>query len=84
MFKVIIWLVYLYALDKETLNFVNPNYKNINRNVYILNDKSFILSNGYLNLTRKINQLDIFFRYAPNNQLWNSTNRWKRIVPNIT
>ena len=39
----------LYALDKETLNFVNPNYKNINRNVYILNDKSFILSNGYLN-----------------------------------
>ena len=74
----------IYALDKETLNFVNPNYKNINKNVYILNDKSFILSSGYLNLSRKINQLDIFFRYAPNNQLWNSTNRWKRIVPNIT
>ena len=73
----------IYAIDKETLNFVNPNYKNVNKNIHILNDKSFILSSGYLNLTRKINNVDIYLRYAPNNQLWNSSSRWKRIVPNI-
>ncbi len=73
----------VYALDKETLNLVNPDYKNVNSNSFILNDKSIILSKGYLNLDRKIKKLDIFYRYAPNNQLWNSTDRWKRIVPNI-
>tara|TARA_Y100001970_G_scaffold293806_1_gene443366 strand:- start:7855 stop:8814 length:960 start_codon:yes stop_codon:yes gene_type:complete len=76
-------LLNVYALDKETLNLVNPNYKNDSKNSFLLNDKTYFLSNGYLDLNRKINKLDIFFRYAPNNQLWNSTERWKRIVPNI-
>ncbi len=71
------------ALEKETLNIVNPDYKNSGKNFYNLNDKSIILSKGYLNLDRKIKKLDIFYRYAPTNQLWNSTDRWKRVVPDI-
>ena len=73
----------VYAYDKETLNIVNPNYKNDGKNIINFNDKSFNYSLGYLNLTRKITSLDIFFRYSPNNNLWNSTDRWKRIIPNI-
>jgi hypothetical protein len=76
-------LLNVYAIDRETLNLVNPNYNNNGGNNFILNDKSLILSEGYLNLDRKIKKLDIYFRYAPNNKLWNSTDRWKRIVPNI-
>ena len=73
----------VHALEKETLNIVNPNYKNNGNNFYRFNDKTFILSSGYLELDRKIQKLDIFFRYSPKNQLWNSTDRWKRIVPKI-
>jgi len=73
----------IHAFEKETLNIVNPNYKNNGKNFFKLNDKSLILSKGYLDLDRKIKKLDIFYRYAPNNQLWNSTDRWKRIVPDI-
>tara|TARA_Y100000992_G_C21261987_1_gene491775 strand:- start:447 stop:1409 length:963 start_codon:yes stop_codon:yes gene_type:complete len=76
-------LLNVYAIDRESLNLVNPNYKNDNGNKFILNDKSILLSNGYLPLDRKISNLDIFFRYAPNNKLWNSNERWKRIIPNI-
>ena len=76
-------LLNVYAFDNESLNLVNPNYNNNSGNNFILNDKSIILSEGYLNLDRKIKKLDIYFRYAPNNKLWNSTDRWKRIVPNI-
>ncbi len=73
----------LYAIEKETLNLVNPNYQNQGSNHFELNEKSIILSNGFLDLKRKIDNLDIYFRFAPNNALWNSTERWKRIVPNI-
>ncbi len=81
--RFILKILNVYALDKESLNLVNPNYKNVNKNYFSLNDKSIILSKGYLNLDRKIENLDIYYRYAPNNQLWNSTDRWKRIIPNI-
>ena len=81
--RYILKILNVYALDKESLNLVNPNYKNVNKNYFSLNDKSIILSKGYLNLDRKIENLDIYYRYAPNNQLWNSTDRWKRIIPNI-
>ena len=77
-------LLDVYALDRETLNLVNPNYNNSGNNYFKLNEKSIILSNGYLKLDRKINKLDIFYRYAPNNLMWNSSERWKRIIPNIT
>ena len=62
----------IYAFEKETFKLINPLSKNISSNYYKLNDKTFILSSGYLNLKRKIKKIDIYFRYAPNNQLWNS------------
>ena len=81
--KFILKLFNLYAYDKETLNMVNPNYKNVGKNLIRLNDKSFNFSKGYLELNRKIKKLDIFYRYSPNNNLWNSSKHWKRIIPNI-
>ena len=73
----------VYAYEKETLNVVNPNYKNQYGNFVKFNDKSFNFTQGFLNLSRKINKLDIFFRYAPKNNLWKSNNSWKRIIPDI-
>ena len=81
--RLILKLLKVYAYSKETLNIENPNYKNQNGNLVKFNDKSFKFTKGYLDLTRKIDNLDIFFRYAPSVNLWNSTKRWKRIIPNI-
>ena len=81
--RLLLKILNIYGIDRETFNLVHPNYKNNSKNIFKLNDRSIILSNGYLDLKRKINKIDIFFRYAPNNQLWNSTDRWKRIIPNI-
>ena len=72
-----------HGLNKETLNLVNPNYSKQSENYFKLNDKTIILSNGVLDLKRKINELNILYRFAPNNSLWNSSKRWKRIIPNI-
>ncbi len=81
--RFILKLLKVYAYDKETLNIVNPNYENQKGNFVKFNEKSFNFNQGYLNLTRKINNLDIYFRYSPNVNLWNSTNGWKRIIPDI-
>ena len=82
--RFILKLINVYALDRETLNLVNPNYKNSGHNIFKINKESIILSNGFLKLERKVQSLDIFYRYAPDNLMWNSTNRWKRIIPDIT
>ncbi len=76
-------LLNIYAYDKETLNIVNPHYQNDGKNYIDFNNKSFNFANGYLDLKRKIKQLDIYFRYSPENNLWNSSDRWKRIIPDI-
>ena len=81
--KLILKFFNLYAYEKETLNMVNPSYKNKGKNIIRFNDKSFIHAKGYLELSRKIKKLDIFYRFAPNNNLWNSSESWKRIIPNI-
>ena len=73
----------LHAIDKETFNIVNPYTDNNGENFFEFNKKSFILSNGFLNLKRKIKCLDIYLRYTPSVPLWNSENSWKRIIPNI-
>ena len=82
--RFILKLLNVYALDRETLNLVNPNYKNSGNNTFEINKESIILSSGFLELKRKVKNLDIFYRYAPNNVMWNSTTRWKRIIPDIT
>ena len=82
--RFILKLLNVYALDRETLNLVNPNYKNNGTNTFKVNKETIILSNGILELKRKVKSLDILYRYAPNNLMWNSTDRWKRIIPNIT
>ena len=81
--RFILKLLNVYAYNKETLNIANPNFKNDSKNIVKFNNKSFNFTQGYLNLSRKIKKLDIFYRFAPGVNLWNSTERWKRIVPNI-
>ena len=75
--RFILKLLNVYAYNKETLNIANPNYKNYSKNIVKFNDKSFNFTQGYLEITRKIKKLDIYFRYAPSVNLWNSTERWK-------
>ena len=81
--RLILKLLNVYAYDRETLKNINPDNNNNQKNYIEFNDKSLNFSLGYLNLTRKINKLDIYFRYSPDNNLWNSTKRWKRIIPDI-
>ena len=73
----------IYAIDRENFNFINPNLNNYGKNIYKFNDMSFNLSVGYTKITRKINNLDIIYRYCPSNALWNANDTWKRVIPNI-
>lgn len=81
--RIILKLLNIEGFEKETFNIVNPKTNNVSENYYKLNDKTYILSSGYLDLKRKIKQVDIFFRFNPSISLWNSSNNWKRIIPNI-
>ena len=82
--RLILKLFNIYGFDKETFNLVNPYTNNISKNHFELNNKSFILSSGFLELDRKISEVDIYYRYSPSVDLWNSNGSWKRIIPNIT
>ena len=77
--RAILKILNVYAYDKETLNIVNPNFNNVNGNIEKFNDKSFNFSRGYLELSRKIKNVDFFFRYSPNNNLWNSMTDGKEL-----
>lgn len=82
--RFILKILKVYAIESETFEFINPiNNKHKAKNYYKFNDKSLILSNGFLNFNRKIKKLDIFYRYSPEVALWNSSQNWKRIIPNI-
>ena len=81
--KILLKMLNLHALDKETFNIVNPQTNNKGHNFFEFNKKSYILSNGFLELDRKIKSLDIFLRFNPSVALWNSPSTWKRIIPNI-
>lgn len=81
--RLILKLLNVYAFEKETFNIINPNFNLEGLDLFKFNEKSFSLSRGYTKLDRKIKGLDIYFRYSPYNNLWNSTQRWKRIIPNI-
>jgi len=81
--KFLLKLFNLYALDKETFELVNPKFDKKAENYFKFNDKSVILSTGFLTFKRKIKKLDIFYRYSPDISLWNSPGKWKRIISNI-
>ena len=81
--RILLKLLNVYAYDKETLNLVNPNYDNYKKNIIKFNERSLNFSRGYLNLSRKIKKLDIYYRYSPQNFLWNSSKSAKRIIQNV-
>ena len=81
--RALLKLFNIYAIERENFNFINPDLNNHGKNIYTFNDKSFNLSVGYTKITRKINNLDIMYRYCPSNNLWNAKDTWKRIIPNI-
>lgn len=62
---------------------INPKFDQKAENYFKFNDKSVILSTGFLTFKRKIKKLDIFYRYSPDISLWNSPGKWKRIISNI-
>lgn len=76
-------LLNIYAVDRETFELINPQNDHQAKNYYKFNDKSLILSSGYLDFKSKIKKLDIYYRFSPNVALWNSPGKWKRIIPNI-
>jgi len=81
--RILLKLLNIQGFDKESFSIINPETDNISKNFYKLNDKSFILSSGVLDLKRKIDQVDIYFRFNPSVNLWKSKNEWKRVIPNI-
>ena len=81
--KLLLKLLNVYAFDKETFNILNPETNNISNNFFKINDKTYIHSNGFLDLKRKINQIDIFYRFNPSISLWNSSENWKRVIQDI-
>ena len=82
-FRTLLKLMNVYAIDKEKFDFVNPNIKNNSQNYHLFNKISFNLSAGYTEINRKIENFDIFLRFSPSVDLWNSKGSWKRIIPNI-
>jgi len=81
--RLLLKLLNIYAINPETFELINPEQSKPAQNYYKFNDKSLILSSGFLNFSRKIKKLDIFYRFSPNVSLWNSKGSWKRIIPNI-
>ena len=82
--RILLKLLNIEGFEKETFNIINPNTNNVSKNFYLLNDKTYILSNGFLDLKRKVSEVDIYFRFNPSVRLWNSSIEWKRIIPNIS
>ena len=80
--RLLLKILNVHAIDKETFNLVNPVINNQGNNFFNLNHKTYILSNGFLDLKRKIKKLDIYYRFSPSVSLWNTKGSWKRIIPN--
>ncbi len=58
--RLLLKMMNLHAIDKETFNIINPKVENQGKNFFEFNKKSYILSNGFLDLKRKIKSLDIY------------------------
>lgn len=76
------WLK-IYAVERDNFNLINPSFENKGKSQFLFNDKSFVFPNGYVDLKRKIKKLDIILRYTGSVNLWNTSQRWKRIIPDI-
>ena len=81
--RLLLKILNVHAIDKETFNLVNPHTNNEGDNFFELNKKTYILSNGFLDLKRKIKKLDIYYRFTPSIDLWNAKGSWKRIIPSL-
>ena len=81
--RLLLKILNVHAIDKETFNLINPVINNQGNNFFNLNHKTYILSNGFLNLKRKIKKLDIYYRFSPSVDLWNTKGSWKRIISDI-
>lgn len=81
--RILLKLLNVYALDKETFELINPVLNKKAENFFKFNDKGITLATGFIELKRKIRKLDIFYRYSPDVSLWNSPGKWKRVIPNI-
>ena len=81
--RLLLKLLNIYAFDKETFELINPKLNQKAENYFKFNNKSILLSSGFLDFTRKVKKLDIYYRFSPDVALWNSPGKWKRIIPNI-
>ncbi len=76
------WLK-IYAVERDNFNLINPSFENKGKAQFLFNNKSFVFPNGYVDLKRKIKKLDIILRYTGSVNLWNTSQRWRRIIPKI-
>lgn len=81
--RLILRLLKVYAVERDNFNLINPPIKNEGKSSFVFNDKSFVLPNGYVDIKRKIDNLDIVFRYCTTVNLWKTSQTWKRIIPDI-
>ena len=81
--RLILRLLKVYAVERDNFNLINPPIKNEGKSSFLFNDKSFVLPNGYVDIKRKIDNLDIVFRYCTTVNLWKTSQTWKRIIPDI-
>ena len=73
----------IYAVERDNFNLVNPPIKNEGKSTFIFNNKSIVLPNGYVDIKRKVKNLDIIVRYCSTVNLWKTSQTWKRIIPDI-
>jgi len=81
--RLILRFLKVYAVERDNFNLVNPPINNDGKSTFIFNEKSIILPNGYVDIKRKVKNLDIIFRYCTTVNLWKTSQTWKRIIPNI-
>lgn len=81
--RLILRLLKIYAVERDNFNLVNPPIKNEGKSTFIFNNKSIVLPNGYVDIKRKVKNLDIILRYCSTVNLWKTSQTWKRIIPDI-
>ena len=78
--RLILRFLKIYAVERDNFNLVNPPIKNEGQSAFIFNNKSIVLPNGYVDIKRKVKNLDIILRYCSTVNLWKTSQTWKRII----